>query len=287
MPNATSIAERIRSGLDEFSSSEKLVARYILSGFPCSGLDTVERIAEASGVSSATVVRFVQSLGIPKFKLFQDQLKQELIDRQQSALDQAAERSPVPAQGTNHGVFSDQERAFVEGIHSTFENLRAADITSAVDLLSNQNKHIIGDGGTYSHILAEHMLAQLNLFRTNLHSCPADGWKLEDTLTSISTDTVWVTFDFRRYSATSAERARTAKARGAILILITDKWMSPIASYADIVLTARVEANGPSDTLVSALALVEGICEAVADQLGSEGMRRLADIDPIRRSQLS
>ena len=93
---------------------------------------------------------------------------------------------------------------------------------------------------------------------------------------------VWVVFDVRRYQPSVERLAHEAAARRAEIALVTDRWLSPVASIAETVLTCDVEASGPSDTLVPALALVEALCERAVEQLGTDGLRRLEVVDPIR-----
>ena len=61
------LLEDIRDRLDEFTATEKKAAHALLANYPMQGLGTVAQFAEAAGVSSPTILRFVGRLGFPGF----------------------------------------------------------------------------------------------------------------------------------------------------------------------------------------------------------------------------
>ena len=72
------LLEDIRDRLDEFTATEKKAAHALLANYPMQGLGTVAQFAEAAGVSSPTILRFVGRLGFPGFAEFQRKLRGEL-----------------------------------------------------------------------------------------------------------------------------------------------------------------------------------------------------------------
>ena len=72
---------------------------------------------------------------------------------------------------------------------------------------------------------------------------------------------VLVLFDFRRYQADLARLAEIVGERSAsaAIVLITDKWMSPVARYSDHVVALPIEIGTAWDTLVGAIAFVEAL----------------------------
>jgi hypothetical protein len=81
-----SVAERIRTHLPSASAAERRIGRALLASYPAAGLDTAGRLAAAAGVSTASVVRYVASLGFAGYREFQDALREELDDRTFSPL---------------------------------------------------------------------------------------------------------------------------------------------------------------------------------------------------------
>ena len=70
-------------------------------------------------------------------------------------------------------------------------------------------------------------------------------------------DDILVVFDFRRYQRDVLEFASGASAQGAVIILVTDIWNSPIASLATHVIACPVEVPTAFDSAVGGLAMVE------------------------------
>lgn len=279
--NRTSVAERINLYFADLSGAEKRAARVLTSNYPAAGLGTVKALADASSVSTATIVRFVQSLGFDGYRQFQSALRREVSLRSESALVQAHRNVSVSTTEGEQEPLGASRRAFVNGVEATFAALRDSEVDDFVGMLADPKVRVVAHGGVFSQIVAQHLVAQLRLFRSDVAVAPEDPLGLADIL-SAEGATVWVAFDFRRYTPAGLDLARKAHARGARIALVTDRWLSPIAEFADVVLTARVEAAGPSDTLVPALALVEALCEHAVERLGDAGLARLESIDTLR-----
>ena len=91
-----------------------------------------------------------------------------------------------------------------------------------------------------------------------------------------------VVFDYRRYQADVVSFARQAKARGAVVVLFTDIWQSPIAAFADVTLSAPTDTASPFDTLVTPLLQVEAVIAGAADLLGAEWRDRATALEQVR-----
>src|SRR4029453_13037208 len=82
-PSTKSLSEFITERFDEFSRSQKDVARYIGDHLDEGGFQTAEELARRANTSSSTVVRFSQALGFEGYP-----------ELQQAAIDEYRRRSP-------------------------------------------------------------------------------------------------------------------------------------------------------------------------------------------------
>lgn len=278
-----SITEQINSKFPSLSQAEKDAARCFLNSYPWVGLKTVQHFATQANVSSATIVRFVQTLGFKGFKQFQDTLMEETSEREASPLTQAGDDFTNSANDLLAQTLNQTADAFLRGIEATFKYAQDEDFEKVVALLSNQERRIVSHGGSFSWVLAQHLVSQLSLFRSKQIASPLSDLPLIELIYQTSANDIWVFFDFRRYSPQSEQIARLVKGNGAAIVLVTDRWMSPISSYSDVSLVARVEAFGPSDTLVPAFALVEAICECVSRKIGKAGIQYLEAFEVLRK----
>jgi DNA-binding MurR/RpiR family transcriptional regulator len=105
---------------------------------------------------------------------------------------------------------------------------------------------------------------------------------LADELAAIGKRHVLVVFDYRRYQTDVVRFARDAKARGAVVVLFSDIWKSPIAAFADVAITAPTDTASPFDTLVTPLLQVEAIVAGCAERLGAEWRERVSAFEKVR-----
>jgi DNA-binding MurR/RpiR family transcriptional regulator len=274
------VGEKIASTMQALPPAERRVARKLLSQYPVAGLNTVASLAEGAGVSGPTVLRFAKSLGFASYRDFQSALRNEVGQRQESLLSQAV-LGVNAAQGP-HDILRDAHQAYIRGIERTFSTLVGDEIDRVVTLLADPKRMILTFGGAYSAILADFLLTQLSPMRSGVRLLPSNPVAAAGSLEELTRHDVVVVFDFRRYDDSSEARARIAREHGANVILVTDRWLSPIAASADHVLTVDVVASGPSDTLVPALALLEALCDLTTSALGHSAIERLERVDPIR-----
>lgn len=279
------VAEQVRAAMGTLSPAEKRIGRTVLAAYPSSGLDTVARLAEESQVSAPTVVRFARSLGFGGYKEFQAALRAELADKQESNLSQAEARSRNAVPDDEMPARSGWSRArdtYVAGIGGTFDGVTEDDLEGVISLLASPRRNVVCFGGAYTGYVADLLVAQLAPARAGVRVLPDNSLLFAAELAQRRRGDVAVALDVRRYEPLVLERARAAHDAGMKVVLLTDRWLSPISAFADHVLTAEVRASGPSDTLVPMLALVEGLCELVVDRLGEEALSRLAAVDPLR-----
>ena len=91
-------------------------------------------------------------------------------------------------------------------------------------------------------------------------------------------------FDFRRYEERTLALAREVTSRGARVVLFTDRWLSPVAGLAEVVLPGRVDSPSPYDSFVPALALVETLVAALIDRLGPAAGGRLKAMEAAQQA---
>ena len=92
---------------------------------------------------------------------------------------------------------------------------------------------------------------------------------------------VLIVFDIRRYESTILQLTELAVERGAEIVLITDPWVSPIASHARFRFSAQIEVPSAWDSSVAMLVLVETLLAAVQEHTWPETearMKRLEDL---------
>jgi DNA-binding MurR/RpiR family transcriptional regulator len=94
---------------------------------------------------------------------------------------------------------------------------------------------------------------------------------------------VVVISDLRRYQGSLLRLAEQIAAQSSpTIVLITDRWVSPIARYAQHVFAVPVETGTAWDTGIAVLALVEAMIVKLSESNWDAAQRRLTNWDRLR-----
>ena len=273
------VGEVVRQRLGALSPAERRLARVLLASYPIAGLESVARFAERAGVSPPTVTRFITKLGFRGYPDFQESLRREVQARLSSPL--ARFHDEPEAAGANH-VLGDSLDSATQNIRATLGVLSHRDFEESVTVLADVRRRVMILGGRVTAPLARYLAAQLHLLRPGVGLVdPTRSAPAQQLIDMRKTD-VLVLFDYRRYQPDTIECARVAAARGCNVILFTDPWLSPASAFSREVLVTSVDTIGPFDSLVGAVAVVEGLVSAVLRRLGTRAESRMESLERLR-----
>ena len=279
-PGST-LGELIHQRTAELTPGERRVARTLFATDLVAGFETVAELAERSGVSGPTVLRFSNKLGFAGYAEFRRALRHELTARIDSPLRLYSRNRPEQRNGRLLDALRDD---FVRGLESTFANLSEVEFDAVVSLLADQRRPIWTTGGRFTQSVAELLQARLYQLRPRTRVIVHTPSGRADAMLEVSRRDVGVVFDVRRYQKDTAALAENAKKRGARIVLVTDPWLSPVVEFADHVLTVDVDTPSPYDSMVSLTALVEALIASVVDRLGETSRRRLSELERVREA---
>lgn len=277
--NTVTVAQLTRDQLGQLSAAERKVGRALLSAYPVAGLETAAELALRAGVSAPTVVRFVARLGFSGYPQMQRALMNEVHTQLGSPIRQYPLRAPMPT-GEDFLPFAAEKHASL--VHASFSDLPASEFAAAVDLLCEPSLTIHVVGGRFSHVLASYLTAHLQLLRSGVQTVPADEFSSASLVADAGRQDLLVAFDYRRYDPATIALARAMADAGGRVLILTDPWLSPAASVAEVVLSTRVESPSPFDSLVPGMALVETLVTAVVDRLAEVGRARVERMESVR-----
>ncbi|PVB59824.1 MurR/RpiR family transcriptional regulator [Labrenzia sp. 011] len=269
------LLEEIRDRLDEFTATEKRAAHALLGNYPMQGLGTVAQFAEAAGVSSPTILRFIGRLGYPGFAEFQRKLRGELENQLNSPLARSAHMAD-DANGDPH------VGQLVENVRETFAHLPGGELAGLIRLLSDERKAIHLIGGRFTDGLARYMAAHLRIVRPNVTHVAGQHGNWLDQLIGMGPKDVVVVFDIRRYQAEIIQFAEAAAKQGATVALVTDSWMSPVGRFASFVLPARVAVPSPWDSSLALMAIAEVLIAGVTRENQERAQERMRALEELR-----
>jgi DNA-binding MurR/RpiR family transcriptional regulator len=259
LDRALSIAETIRNRLHELTAAERRAARTLLASYPMLGLETVAEFAARCGVSPPTILRFTGRLGFSSYAEFQRRLRDEVEAQLKSPLAKAAPPTE-PGELPSHAAFA---AAVAENIAETFRHMPAAEFDAVAALLGDTRRPVHLLGGRFTDAIARYMAAHLRILRPAVRHMDGQPGNWRDQLVDFGRRDVLVVLDIRRYQDDLFELARAAAERQAVVVLLTDQWLSPIARIAANVLPARIQVPSAWDSNAALLAIGEALIAAV------------------------
>ncbi|GAA1462322.1 MurR/RpiR family transcriptional regulator [Nocardiopsis exhalans] len=282
---SSTIADSIRTRLGDFSSGERRVARALLASYPTAGLETVRLLAERAGVSAPTVLRFANRLGFANYPEFQRSLLEELSERDQSPLNAY---SSGAAEGARESLDPEHlgrsaAATLSEAVEETLTGIPRYELEAAVGLLSDTDRRVVACGGRFSRVLAQYLVLHLMQVRGRSTVLPDSPVERADLLCDAGRRDVFVILDFRRYEEEHLRLAERVAEQEAKVVLLTDRWLSPVSGVADVVLPAQVGSLSAYDSLVPTMAVCEALVAGVIHTLGDRAEERLRRFEETSR----
>ena len=267
----------IKNQMPSFSKGQKLIANYILEHYEKAAYMTASKLGGLVGVSESTVVRFACELGFEGYPEFQKAL-QELIRNMLTAVQRIEVTNTLIGDGDmlEKVLLSDAEK-----IKRTLDNIDRASFAEAVQRIVNaKNIYIIGVRSSSS--LAGFLNFNLRMVFDNVHfDETTSGSEMFEQIMHLGSGDTMIAISFPRYSQRIINAVEYAKEVGADVIALTDSHRSPIAAYADQLLTAESDMVSYVDSLVAPLSIINAIIVAVArerQELFSEQLKKLETI---------
>lgn len=259
----------------QFTSGERKIANVILADYPFAGLRSIQELAGKAGVSAPSVTRFVAKLSCDGFQDFQRRLIDELQEGQRSPRDLISQS--VPLEGDDY--FS----AYAKRLALILEQMPPPQLDALVTLISDPSRNIYLIGGRISNTIASFLSIHLRQIRTGVFHIADNPEIWPEYVLRMRKKDVVIFFDFRRYQKNLVQLAGviSEKARPNI-VLITDKWMSPIARNSKYVAALPIEAGTAWDTMVSVMAFTEALILKVSESNWGATQKRIMEWDEIR-----
>ena len=276
LDNTHTIAELLRSQLNQFSHAEMKIVNHLLANYPMSGLVSITELSENCDVSSPTVMRSLKKIGYTSFTTFQKKLKEEL---QQTLSDPITKHDHWVSDAPESHVLNKVADTVTTNLRHSLNQINHEQFDAIVDLLAEQDRALHIVGGRITRSFACYLNTHLEVIRENVYLFPEAVALWPHHLLKIKPDDVLVVFDVRRYEQDLITTGNLAQSRGARIILFTDQWLSPVAGYADHILPIRIEGKSGWDSGVVTLFFVEALIAALEEKLWTQTSERMRELE--------
>ncbi len=273
------ILDEILKLKDGLSKKQQLLCGYLLMNYEQVGIMTVAELAEAAGVGTTTVMRLVQTLGLPSYGAF----KKELLN---SALMRTTTSYQPMKQNFTSGELSDQQsmlyRVSSDSIRvldnlCTPSNLQQFEKISS--LLLNAD-HIFTLGLRSSKALALYCEYSLNVFHPQVIQLSHDSDVIYDRAALYMKPTdVLLVFSAWPCTRKTIEVAEYCCQHQIPVALVTNTSLNPIAKFASAIIDTN-SVNHPSGDTVF-LAVIEALVAELGRQTAPQSTQNLECIENI------
>ncbi|MBQ9778273.1 MAG: MurR/RpiR family transcriptional regulator, partial [Clostridia bacterium] len=243
-----------------FSKGQRQIAEYIKEHYDRAAYMTASRLGAVIEVSESTVVRFANALGFEGYP----EMQRALQEYARTHLT-AAQRMGVADNLMNRGTVLDKVLlGDADKIRHTLDEIDRAAFESAVEKIGNaRNIYIIGSRSAAA--LASFLSFNLRMMFDNVcHVEMSSGSEMFEQIMSIGKEDVLIAISFPRYSNRTVRAAQYAHNSGADVVALTDSAQSPLAPFADQVLTARSDMASFVDSLAAPLSIINAMVVAVS-----------------------
>lgn len=273
------VRAKIRSMMPQLTASERKVANVILADYPFTALGGIRELAERTGVSAPSITRFVAKIGAAGFSDFHRQLINELKEGQKSPLDLQERQVEV---GGSQFLAAYSERVSLV-LAEMVETISQDQFEAICGLIADPARNIFLLGGRVSDSIAGFLSIHLRQIRSRVYHISSNPELQPEYVLRMRRKDIVILFDFRRYQHNLQELAKLiARERQPSIILITDKWISPIAHSSAHIVALPIDAKTAWDTLTAAMTFVEALIVRISEAHWSESQERIKAWDRIR-----
>jgi DNA-binding MurR/RpiR family transcriptional regulator len=259
-PKRKSLSGFISERFDEFSRSQKDVARYIVDHLDEAAFLTAEELARRASTSSSTVVRFSQALGFDGYP----ELQQAAIEEYRNATGEGNEGA------TQAGSLFDFDHSELEAslgadhanLEETARSLTREQIEASVAALATSQRVVIV-GVDQMAFFASYLRHMLSLLDVRAEIVASTGGESLQRLGRIDEDTLVIALSAGRAHPLLLRAMKLALHRRARTLAISDATLSEVGEHAE--LTLYYSSNSPSfaRSNTALMALVQALAHGV------------------------
>jgi DNA-binding MurR/RpiR family transcriptional regulator len=238
-PQLKSLSDYIQERFEEFSRSQKDVARYIVDHLDEAAFLTAEELARRASTSSSTVVRFSQALGFEGYP----ELQQAAIEEYRATIATSGASNGGALFSFDHSELEGSLSADYANLEETARKLTPEQVDASVAALATAQRIVIV-GVDQMAFFASYLRHTLSLLDIRAEIVASTGGESLQRLGRIDEETLVITLSAGRAHPLLLRAMKLALHRGARTLAISDATMSEVGEHAE--LTLYFSSNSPS-----------------------------------------
>jgi DNA-binding MurR/RpiR family transcriptional regulator len=254
-----SLSDYITERFDDFSRSQKDVARYIVDHLDEAAFQTAEELARRANTSSSTVVRFSQALGFDGYPELQQAAIEEYRHKVAEGEGNGNGGGAAALFNFDHSEFEASLGADYSNIEETARSLTREQVEASVSALATSRRVLIV-GVEQMAFFASYLRHLLGLLDIRAEIVASPSQDNIQKLSRMDEDTLLVALTAGRAHPLILRALKLARHRRARTISITDATLSDVAEHSELML--YYSSNGPS--YIRSNAALMGLVQALA-----------------------
>lgn len=283
--DAISIMQRLREEVSDYSPGLQRAAKYIIDHPVEFGLDPIRETAARAGVSTYSLVRLAENLGLEGFDALRDPFRKRLREVARSSttawggnLRSRAGGDRTAEGGARIGQAMETTLGNLEDTFRALDPARVADAVRAMRLA--RRVYVTGYRAALSIAYYFHYFGRMALPEMVL--APRQANAAVDELMEIEAGDVLVAVTFNPYSKETIEACHFATEQGARLVMISDSELITPDLAPDFLFSARVKGAHPLASFTAAMGLVDILIGELIASEGDAAHERIREYEAMR-----
>ena len=271
-----SAIKQLLTKVDSLNGAQRRLGHYLQSDSSALLVSNVNDLAQAVGVSKATVVRFAKNMGYTGFPEFKRDIQKEMR-RKLRAADRMKET--FAELGDDENIFAKLIKRDIQLLQETLQSASFSDFQKAVELILNGRKiYLIGLNASMALACILHF--RLSRMKKDSHWIfLTGGTSLLEQLSFMDRQDALIAVDFLQIPSEVQTALQHGQKVGAAILGITDFPSSPIAKAATVCLYAKRGLHSSVNSLTPAFSLVNALAIAVGWAKKADSIKALTDLD--------
>lgn len=225
------------------SNSQKKVINYLLEEPQSAAFNTALQIGNEVNVSESTVIRLSYALGLDGFSDLQKVIRNQLLNSNSTVYKFQTSAALISSESN---IFTKVLLEDLEIINNLMNELDEEVLWDVVDALVKADRVVVV-GYKISYGAAHWLMLMLNFMIGNVNLHPSTRDSVEEVM-NLTENSVVVAISFPRYTKETIQFMENTKEKGALVIAITDKDLSPAGRIAHKTLLTKTNSLSGMDS---------------------------------------
>ena len=271
------LIEKIQASIPNLPPAQKYVAAYVLEHYREIPFLSVTALAKNIKVSDTTIIKFCVKMGFNGFMDFKMVFSKSL----QSEITRVNRLEKQLHSENEDGFMSQALKCDINNLQSTLDNTHNHHNFSDFVKCIEQAQTVYVLGFRASAVLAQYTALRLRQLNINTIEIIPNLGAYADILTMIRKGDLLITIAFTRCSKATHQSIQYAKEKGITTALITDSFINPCCTHADISLLCATQTVGHALSYVSAFSLINAISAAISGKRAGNVKEHLEQLEKL------